>query len=145
MPASQQQQAVGWHVGIFLAAVGGHFAVAAMAVVRAVLHMQPNIPKVSLLQGRETHLYEPISHILRLAPCIAVNPGPPPKPNPTEVNLPVLMFGPWTFPHSKNGCQYSFAKDKTTDQWPFGLCTLYDVQEPEGVDLVDAGRVLFCC
>ena len=141
-PASQQPRAAEWPVGISLAAVAGHSVVIVMAVDKGVLHTQPSIPKVSSPGFLRCPSYQPVIHIHRCSPSFAVTPGPPPKPNPTELNLPVLMFGPWTFPHSKNGCQYSFDTDKTTDQWPFGLCTLYDVPDPEEVDFVDPGEML---
>eukprot|EP00879_Flechtneria_rotunda_P005083 GHRR01005361.1.p1 GENE.GHRR01005361.1~~GHRR01005361.1.p1 ORF type:complete len:281 (+),score=51.02 GHRR01005361.1:258-1100(+) len=61
--------------------------------------------------------------------------GGPEERNPIQADLPVTGFGPWTFPHNANGCQYSFDTDSTSDAWPYGLCTLKRVRNPQSPPL----------
>jgi hypothetical protein len=61
--------------------------------------------------------------------CPAVPPGGPANRDPVEADLPILGFGPWTYPQTQNGCQYNFNTDSTSDAWPYGLCTLKRVPD----------------
>jgi hypothetical protein len=53
--------------------------------------------------------------------------------------LPILSFGPWTYPHSSpDGCHpLGYTGGATSDAWPFGMCTLRDVRgAAAGADVV---------
>jgi hypothetical protein len=69
------------------------------------------------------------SRMLCLSP--AVPPGGPEKRDPVDADLPIRGFGPWTYPQTQNGCQYSFNTYSTSDAWPYGICTLKRVPDPK--------------
>jgi hypothetical protein len=53
-----------------------------------------------------------------------VKPVPPSNPEVANLDLPLRVFGPWTYPFNSNGCSYNTKTRNNTDAWPFGMCTL---------------------
>uniref|UniRef100_A0A383VEC9 Apple domain-containing protein n=1 Tax=Tetradesmus obliquus TaxID=3088 RepID=A0A383VEC9_TETOB len=66
--------------------------------------------------------------------------GGPANRDPVEADLPILGFGPWTYPQTQNGCQYSFNTDSTSDAWPYGLCTLKRVPNTKKLKYVPPSK-----
>lgn len=50
---------------------------------------------------------------------------------PVNAALPLLSFGPYTYPYDENGCYFDASDAVTTDAWPFGLCSLQQLNTPD--------------
>jgi hypothetical protein len=62
-------------------------------------------------------------------------PQPDSRPrSPRAPPRPPQAFGPFPQPYGSNGCHYTYATAASggggTDRWPFGMCTLKSVKDP---------------